>query len=140
KPDGTEALGEVVELRAPKRIAFSYGFASGKPIPPGGSRVTIRLERDGDGTRLHLLHEFADAAMREEFVQGWRYQLSLFANIVADEIHKDAAAVADVWFAAWGEFDVVVCECEIFCIAAAAVTFWDRFTCIDGVRDLLAHL
>src|SRR5438105_11779802 len=139
-PDGTEAVGEVEDLRAPERIAFSYGFVSGKPIAPGGSRVTIDLERDGDGTRLHLRHEFADAAIREEFVQGWRYQLSLFANIVADELHKDAAALADAWFAAWCEPDAASREREMKRIAAPAVAFRDRFSCTAGLDDLLPHL
>ena len=35
-PEGTETLGEVVELRSPERIVFTYGYASGKPVPPGG--------------------------------------------------------------------------------------------------------
>ncbi len=139
-PDGTEAVGEVVDLRAPERIAFSFGFVSGKPIPRGGSRVTIDLERDGDGSRLHLLHEFADASVREEFVQGWRYQLSVFANIVADEIHKDAAALADAWFAAWGESDAATREREIRRMTSPAVTLRDRFSCTDGADDLLPHL
>ena len=139
-PDGTEAAGEVLELRAPELIAFSYGFVSGKLIPPGGSRVTIRLESDGDSTRLHLLHEFAEAAVREEFVQGWRYQLSLFANVVADEVHKDAASMADAWFAAWGNPDAAVREREITRIATAGVTFRDRFSCTGGAADLLPHL
>ncbi len=42
--NGVESLGQVLELDPPQRIVFSYGFASGKPIPPGSSRVTIRLE------------------------------------------------------------------------------------------------
>ena len=42
-PDGTEVVGEVVELTAPERLVFTYGFASGAPIPPGSSRVAIRL-------------------------------------------------------------------------------------------------
>src|SRR6202043_2187402 len=53
-PNAVEALGEVLEVRPPERIVFSYGFVSGKPMPPGSSRVTIRLEPDEDGTRLHL--------------------------------------------------------------------------------------
>src|SRR5215831_12390076 len=84
-PGGVETLGEVLEITPPERIVFTYGFASGKPIPPGSSRVTIRLQPDEGGTRLHLLHELADEAVRNDHVQGWRYQLSLFGNIVADE-------------------------------------------------------
>ena len=101
QPGGVETLGEVLEVVSPERIVFTYGYASGKPIPPGGSRVTIRLEPEGSATRLHLLHEFADAAARDLHVQGWRFQLSLFANVVADEVFAGAAAVVDDWFRAW---------------------------------------
>src|SRR2546428_4127742 len=100
-PDGTEATGDVVEVHPPERIVFTYGYASGKPIPPGSSRVTIRLEDGRAGTRLHLTHEFADASVRDAHVQGWRYQLSLFGNVVADEVNAGAADVVDAWFDAW---------------------------------------
>src|SRR5271157_1730751 len=59
-PNGIESLGEVLEVTPPERIVFTYGFASGKPIPPGSSRVTICLDSDDAGTRLRLLHEFAE--------------------------------------------------------------------------------
>src|ERR1700742_4486667 len=39
-----ESRGEVVEVSEPTKIVFTYGFASGTPIPPGASRVTIWLE------------------------------------------------------------------------------------------------
>ena len=42
----------MVEVAPPERIVFTYGYASGRPIPPGGSRVTIRLETEGRGTQL----------------------------------------------------------------------------------------
>ncbi len=57
--NGIEAQGEVVEIAEPERIVFTYGYESGKPIPPGSSRVTIRLEAVESGTRLHL-----DACLR----------------------------------------------------------------------------
>jgi len=64
-PNGVEASGEVVDVRAPERLVFTYGYVSGKPIPPGSSRVTITLEPFEAGTRLHLSHEFADASVRD---------------------------------------------------------------------------
>src|SRR5947209_13800058 len=67
-PNGIESLGEVIEVRDPESISFTYGFVSGKPMPPGGSRVTIRLEPDQAGTRLLLLHEFAESGPRDEHV------------------------------------------------------------------------
>jgi hypothetical protein len=97
-PDGTEATGEVLEIQAPERFAFSFGL-KGDRSPAGASRVTIRLEPHESGTRLHLLHEFDDEAVRDEFVQGWRYQLSLFCNVVSDEVNAGAPGLDDgsVW-------------------------------------------
>src|SRR5665213_862228 len=42
-PEGTEVAGEVVEVKPPERIVFTYGYVKGIPIPAGGSRVTIQL-------------------------------------------------------------------------------------------------
>jgi uncharacterized protein YndB with AHSA1/START domain len=138
-PGGTEALGEVLEVISPERIVFTYGFATGKPIPPGSSRVTISLEACEGGTRLHLLHEFPEAAVRDDHVQGWRYQLSLFANIVSDEVFAGAAAVVDGWFEAWAIADDRARDAAFAKIAAPDVSFRDRFSLLDGLADLSAH-
>ena len=88
-PGGVEVVGEVDRGRPRRRTSSSrMDSSAARPSPPGESRVTIRLEPAARGTRLHLVHEFADAGARDEHVQGWRYQLSLFANVVADEIHS----------------------------------------------------
>ena len=55
-PGGVEATGEVIEVDAPRRLVFTYGYVSGKPIPPGASLVTIRLSTERDATRLSLIH------------------------------------------------------------------------------------
>ena len=143
-PNAVEVVGEVIEIAPPNRIVFTWGHASGKPVPHGGSRVTIRLEpdqleTDRAGTRLHLLHEFADAAMRDEHVQGWRFQLALFANVVSDEVFADAAKLVDAWFDAWAVADEKARDAEFARIAAADVQFRDRFSLLDGLTDLSAH-
>jgi uncharacterized protein YndB with AHSA1/START domain len=135
-PDGSQVLGEVLQVEPPERIVFTYGYASGKMIPPGGSRVTIRLEADPRGTRLHFLHEFAEAAVRDQHVQGWRYQLSLFANVVSNELHANAAAAVDEWFGAWVEDDSEKRRQRLAAIAIPGVCFRDRFSLITGVDDL----
>ena len=38
-PGNIEVVGEVVEIQRPSQLVFTYGFASGQPIPPGGSLV-----------------------------------------------------------------------------------------------------
>jgi uncharacterized protein YndB with AHSA1/START domain len=139
-PDGTEAAGEVLDILAPERLAFSYGFVSGKPFPSGSSRVTIRLEPDGSGTRLHLHHDLPDAALRDEFIQGWRYQLALFSNAVADEVNAGASGLVDEWFASWRETDIILREQSIARIAIPDVQFRDRFGSTNGIADLMPHI
>jgi len=119
---------------------FTYGYVSGAPIPVGGSRVTIELEPAARGTSVRLVHEFADAAVRDHHVQGWRYQLSLFANIVADQFHRDAASLVDAWFAAWGETDAAARTQALSGMAAPGVRLRDRFSCVDGIDELTHHI
>ena len=139
-PDGTEAVGEVEEVVPPERIVFTYGYVTGRPIPPGASRVTIRLAAHAEGTRLYLRHEFPDEASRDHHIQGWRYQLSLFANLVANEVHAGAAEAVDRWFAAWAIADDHERDAALATIASPDVQVRDRFTAIDGVADLSPHI
>jgi uncharacterized protein YndB with AHSA1/START domain len=138
--NGVEASGSVVEVQPPERIVFTYGYASGKPSPPGSSRVTVRLDSHPDGTWLHLTHEFADSESRDEHVQGWRFQLSLFANAVANAAASGAAEVVDGWFDAWNETDASRRGDRLSQIAAGQVRFADRFSSLYGIEDVSAHL
>ena len=138
--NGVEVTGHVIDLLPPTRISFTYGYASGHPIPPDGSRVTIRLDHHPAGTLLQLTHEFADATMRDQHVQGWRYQLSVFANVIANAVNAAAADTVDRWFAAWSEPDSAARERVLDAIAAGGIMFHDRFSCIAGDGDLRAHL
>jgi uncharacterized protein YndB with AHSA1/START domain len=138
--NGIESLGEVLEVRDLERIVFTYGFATGQPIPPGGSRVTIRLEPDEAGTRLHLQHEFAEAGPRDEHVQGWRFQLSLFSNVVANEAHAHATDAVDAWFGAWVVADEQARTELLAKIVSPGIEFRDRFSLLDGIADLTAHI
>ena len=102
-PGDVVAGGEVIEIAPPERIVFSYGLESGKPIPIGASRVTVTLDETAGGTLVKLRHELPNAEVRDQHVQGWRYQLSVFANVVAKEAHAGAAALADRFFGCWRE-------------------------------------
>jgi uncharacterized protein YndB with AHSA1/START domain len=139
-PGGTEAVGEVIEVTPPERIVFSYGYASGKMIPPGGSRVTIELEPLGAATRLHLTHELDNEPVREDHIQGWRYQLSLFSNVVADSVNAGASGVVDAWYDAWADPDAASRQRVLSRIAAANLRFRDRYSNTDGIDDLVAHI
>ena len=139
-PDGTEAIGEVLEITAPERVAFTYGYASGAPIAPGSSLVTIELDPTPGGTRVRLSHDFAEASVRDHHVQGWRYQLSLFANAVANEAYGSASTLVDQWFAAWSEPDAETRRAVLDRTVGSDISMRDRFSAIEGLPDLLEHL
>jgi uncharacterized protein YndB with AHSA1/START domain len=142
-PGGVQAAGEVVEVTPPDHLVFTYGFVSGDPIGPGSSRVTIDLEPAGPGgreTRLSLRHEFAEPGVRDHHVQGWRYQLALFGNLVANEVQARAADKVDGWFDAWAEPDAAARERLLQTIATPDVRFRDQYGLTDGLGDLLPHI
>ena len=139
-PNGIEVSGEVVEVAAPERVVFTYGYASGTPIAPGESLVTIALDETPEGTRVRLSHAFADPGVRDHHIQGWRYQLSLFANAVAREAHAEAGTTIDRWFAVWSEPDAAIRGDAIGTLAAADITMRDSFSAIEGLPDLIEHL
>lgn len=141
-PTGDEVEGEVLAVEEPERIVFTYGYVRGTPIRVGESRVTVQLEATHarGATRLRLVHGFEDAAVRDEHVQGWRYQLSLFGNLVADAQNAGASALVDDWFAAWAEPDVAARTRTLERIAQPDVQFRDRFSVIDGMAELVQHI
>ncbi len=139
-PNGIESSGEVIEVQPPSRIVFTYGYATGPPSPPGSSRVTIRIGQHADGTLLTLVHEFPNQEGRDEHVQGWRFQLSLFSNLLANLLKDEAEARIDRWFEMWSEADALVRDKALRSLVADSVVFRDRFSCIQGFDELQAQL
>jgi uncharacterized protein YndB with AHSA1/START domain len=139
-PGAVEVRGEVLEVDHDRRIVFTYGYVSGNPMPPGASRVTITMEPDPEGTRLHLLHEFAEAASRDIHLQGWRFQLSLFGNVAANEAYVNAQAAVDAWFGAWVAADTDARNEILARVATPEVRFRDRYSLLAGAADVTAHI
>lgn len=75
------AVGEYLEVDAPNRVVFTWGWEGDEQLPPGSSTVTIELISDGDGTIVRLTHsglpEGADAAQ----LQGWEHFLPRLAIV-----------------------------------------------------------
>lgn len=139
-PNGIEVTGEVLAIEEPRRLVFTYGYAKGVPIAPGSSIVTMQLEPQGNATRVHLTHSFAEASHREQHEQGWRHQLSLFINAVANEQFANAAEAVDGWFAAWSDTDQGSRDAALRRLTAPTVHMRDQFSAIAGHEDLLAHV
>jgi len=139
-PGGNEVVGDVVELHPPEMIAFTYGYVNGVPVARGESTVTIRLLPVAEGTLVQLVHAFADEAVMQQHLQGWRYQLSLFGNVVSDEMHAQSAAIVDQWFAMWSNPVAEARWRELERLATADISMRDRFSAIAGLTDVRAHL
>jgi uncharacterized protein YndB with AHSA1/START domain len=139
-PNGVAVGGEVLEVAPPERVVFTYGFESGRPIAVGASRVTVTLEEAARGTVVRVRHELPTAEARDEHVQGWRYQLALFANVVAKEAHAGVGALADRFFSAWGEADAARRRALLGEVAAPTLGFRDPYSCTEGLDDLVAHI
>jgi uncharacterized protein YndB with AHSA1/START domain len=140
-PDGSTASGAIEELVPEQRIVFTYGYdAPGKPIPPGGSRVTITLHDIAGGTRVELRHDVGDAKTRDDHVQGWRYLLAVFAHVASADEHAGAGDAIASWFTAWNEPDPARVRELLAPIVTPAVTFRDPHGCVAGLDELALHI
>jgi len=140
-PGNTIASGQVVEVEAGRRIVFTYGYeGANAPIPPGGSRVTIQLQDDPHGTRVVFQHEVHDAEVRDHHVQGWRYHLSVFANVASAAEHRGVEPVVDAWVAAWNETDAAKRRGLLAGCCTEDVAFRDSWSALQGIDDLVPHI
>ena len=140
-PNGVIAAGEVVEIEAPRRFVFTYGYEDpAKGIPPGGSRVTVTLDEVPAGTLLHLRQDLPDAAARDAHAPGWRFQLSLLANVAAREAHADLGDVIGRFFMAWNTLDPEARRAMLASAVTPEITFRDPYAAVTGVDDLAAHI
>jgi uncharacterized protein YndB with AHSA1/START domain len=77
-------LGEYVEVDAPRRLVFTWGFAGpGTAVAPGSTQVEVTFEADGHGTLLTLRHHGLPEASRHLHDQGWRHYLARLAPAAA---------------------------------------------------------
>jgi len=77
---GHTARGEFVEIDAPRRLVFTWGWEPGEdgpnPVPSGSSTVEIELVPDGEGTRLHFTHrDLPTDEAAESHGHGWDHYL-----------------------------------------------------------------
>jgi uncharacterized protein YndB with AHSA1/START domain len=141
-PDGSIASGVFKEIVPPQRVVFTYGFEGPhQPIAPGGSTVTVTFEETPRGTRVTLRHAgLPSEELARHYVQGWRYQLSLYAKVATAEQNAGAAAIADQWFAAWNEKDAARRRELLAACSMPEVAFFDDFSVLAGLDDLDAQI
>ncbi len=146
-PNAVVALGTVEAVVPDRSIVFTYGYEDpqgaqlrGHGIEPGASRVSVTLRDSENGTVVDLEHEFETPAQRDLHDAGWRFQLSMFANVAALHQHAAASARIDGWFAAWNETRDPERLESLRALAEPTVRFRDGFAAIAGVEELSAHI
>jgi uncharacterized protein YndB with AHSA1/START domain len=140
-PNRVVARGTVVALQSDTSITFTYGYDDPqKPIPPGGSTVTIDLQDHAEGTLLQLRHRLPTTDARDQHVPGWRFQLARFANVVAAEQHAGLEAIADAWFAAWTTTDAEARAELLRRCTTDDVRLADAWACVAGRGELQDHI
>jgi uncharacterized protein YndB with AHSA1/START domain len=93
--DGFEAAGTFVEVEAPHRVVFTWGWAGEDAarhvfdeqarqdpaaLERGSTRVAVSLEEDGGGTCLTLRHhDLATDALRDAHREAWQTYLGRLA-------------------------------------------------------------
>jgi uncharacterized protein YndB with AHSA1/START domain len=75
--------GEFVEVDAPKRVVFTWGFSGPDAVVrPGGSTVEVTLSPIDTGTRVRLVHRGLPAAAVADHSGGWTMMLARLAEAV----------------------------------------------------------
>lgn len=73
---GVQAVGRFVEIDAPRRLVFTWGWTHDHAVPPGSTRVVVTLEKEDGGTRVVLRHHgLPDDEQRVHHNTGWELYL-----------------------------------------------------------------
>ena len=74
---GHTARGEFVELDAPNRLVFTWGWEGEEGVPPGSSTIEVELTPEGKGTSLRFVHkDLPSAEAVASHAHGWDHYLS----------------------------------------------------------------
>jgi uncharacterized protein YndB with AHSA1/START domain len=82
--EGLEASGTFVEVDAPNRLVFTWGWVGEPSLPPGSSRVEVTLNQEHGGTRVVLRHHgLPSADQRDHHRSGWDMYLARLGEVIA---------------------------------------------------------
>jgi len=73
---GHVASGSFVEIDAPRRLVYTWGWEGKADVPPGSTTLVFELEARGHGTLLRFTHrDLPSAAATASHTHGWEHYL-----------------------------------------------------------------
>ena len=81
---GHIARGEFVELDAPHRLVYTWGWDDNEGVPPGSSTIEVHLTPEGTGTSLRFVHkDLPSAEAVSSHAHGWDHYLARLERAAA---------------------------------------------------------
>ena len=82
--NGATVSGHYVEVAAPRRLVFTYGWVGDPVVGPGRTTVEIELDAIGPArTGLRLVHRDLPDGRTDDHRHGWTHFLGLLADLAA---------------------------------------------------------
>lgn len=79
--NGVLIRGHYVRMERPRLLEIAWGEAGNEAMPPGATRLVIRLTAQAGGTRLELEHSGLAAVEAERHAIGWPHFLERLAML-----------------------------------------------------------
>ncbi len=73
--------GRYVELDRPRRLVIKWGRRGSREMPPESSTLEVLFAREGDGTRVSIIHSGLPTSEAARHQLGWRHYLRRLAVV-----------------------------------------------------------
>jgi uncharacterized protein YndB with AHSA1/START domain len=81
--NGVIIRGHFVRVERPTLIEVAWGEAGNEAMPPGSTRLVIRLTAHGRGTRVELVHDGLVPSEAAKHAIGWPHFVARLATLCA---------------------------------------------------------
>jgi uncharacterized protein YndB with AHSA1/START domain len=68
--------GRYVVVDRPLRLVITWGRRGSRTFPPGTSTLEVTFSRQGEGTRVSIVHHGLPDTERKRHAMGWRHYLA----------------------------------------------------------------
>jgi uncharacterized protein YndB with AHSA1/START domain len=73
--------GRYVEIDRPRRIVLTWGRRGSKQMPPLSSTLEVTFAKEGDGTRVSIVHRGLPKSELHRHALGWKHYLARLQQV-----------------------------------------------------------